>query len=515
MAPAVPSDPVVLAIDQGTTNTKALLVRGDGQIMLSRSRCVPLAFPQSGWVEQSAEDIWTTVVDLIAEVCAAAPRASIAALAISNQRETVLLWDRHTGKPLAPAVTWQCRRSADRCAALRADGHEVEIASLSGLGIDPLFPAAKIGWMLDHIPDARTAAARGDILAGTIDSWLLWKLTGGTVHATDTSNASRTQLFNLDRLTWDERLAELFDIPLSILPKVMPSDSLFGTVQDACPALPAGTPVRAMMGDSHAALFAHDEDASGTVKVTIGTGSSLMVATPARARSTHGLSGTVAWSRSDGGAQYALEGNITVSGHAASFMAKMMGLAGAAALSELAGQVDSSDGVIVVPALAGLGAPHWQTDARGTITGMTLGTMPTHLARATLEGIAHQICDVIEAMEADLGQDFPAIAIDGGGSESALLAQMLADFSGKTIISPASAETSALGAARMAALATGIAIGGHDRQETRYHPALSINYRKEARNLWRAAIARLIAAPAGPAAAAPTTAGNSMAASAA
>lgn len=498
MAPPLP-DQVILAIDQGTTNTKALLVRGDGSMALSRSRSVPLDHPQSGWVEQSASAIWDTVAKLIDELVAAAPHASIAALAISNQRETVVLWDRHTGEPVAPAVTWQCARSADRCAQLRAKGHEQEIAQRSGLGVDPLFPAAKIGWLLDEIPNARDRAARGELLCGTVDSWLLWKLTGGTVHATDASNASRTQLFNLDTMDWDPRLAVLFDVPLAILPKVTASDALFGTTGDATPALPAGTPIHAMLGDSHAAVFAHDEMGDGIVKVTIGTGSSLMVATPSRPHSDHGLSATIAWNRAISGPQYALEGNISVSGHAAAFMAEMMGLKDAAALSDLAAEVDGSEGVIVVPALAGLGAPHWQAGARGTITGMTLGTRPAHLARATLDAIAHQICDVIAAMEADLGQGFPSIAIDGGGSGNSLLAQILSDLSGKIIVAPAAPETSALGAARMAALATGMARERQQGSAARYAPAIPASQRAKARTAWRRAVAQVMATEALPA----------------
>lgn len=489
-------DPLILAIDQGTTNTKAMLVRGDGTTVASRSRSVPLVHPRPGWVEQSASAIWDTVSGLINELVAAAPDADIAALAISNQRETLVLWNRLTGEPAAPAITWQCTRSADRCAQLRAKGHGREIAQRSGLGIDPLFPAAKIGWLLDNTACARDRAAQGDLLCGTVDSWLLWKLTGGAVHATDASNASRTQLFNLDAMEWDAYLAEVFGVPLNIMPRVLASDAAFGMTGDATRALPAGTPIHAMLGDSHAGLFAHDETGSGVVKVTIGTGSSLMVATPFRPHSDHGLSATVAWSRTGRGAQYALEGNISVSGHAAAFMADMLGLKDAAALSDLAATVGSSNGVTLVPALAGLGAPHWQTDARGTIAGMTLGTRPAHLARATLDAIAHQICDVIDAMEADLGHDFPSIVIDGGGSGNALLAQILSDFSGKIIVTPAAPETSALGAAHMAALATGIAAERQHSNAARYAPAIPAARRARARETWRDAVAQVISAKA-------------------
>ena len=282
------ADPVILAIDQGTTNTKALLVADDGSVLLSRSRSNDVAYPQPGWAEQSASAIWESVAGLIAELVAASPDTEIAAIAISNQRETIILWDAATGEPVAPAVIWQCRRSEARCAALRDAGHGAEIVARSGLGIDPLFPAAKIAWLLDTLPGARARAEAGELRCGTVDSWLLWKLTGGAVHATDHSNASRTQLFNLERLAWDEELARLFDVPLALLPRVMSSNSRFGEVAPGLTALPAGTPLHAMIGDSHAALYAHRIDGPGRVKATIGTGSSIMAATDRPVASMHG-----------------------------------------------------------------------------------------------------------------------------------------------------------------------------------------------------------------------------------
>ncbi|MEG3181170.1 FGGY family carbohydrate kinase [Sphingomonas sp. LT1P40] len=485
--------PVILALDQGTTNTKALLVAPDGSVLASRSRAMQVSYPQPGWAEQSASDIWEAVAALIAELVAAAPDVTVAALAISNQRETVILWETATGRPLAPAVIWQCQRSADRCAALRAAGHADEIAARSGLGIDPLFPAAKIAWLLDSIPGARDRAAAGEIKCGTVDSWLLWNLTGGTVHATDHSNASRTQLFNLDTLDWDGELARIFDVPLNILPRIAPSDGGFGTVAPGLTALPAGTPVQVMLGDSHAALFAHGIDAPGRAKATIGTGSSLMAATAARVHSSHGLSGTIAWSRGDGTVQHALEGNISVSGHAAAFATTLLGLADEEALTALATSVETSDGVVFVPALAGLGAPHWQTAARGTISGMTLATRPAHVARATLEAIALQIGDVLDAIEADLGIALPELSIDGGAARNPLLAQLLADLLRRGIVRPAIAEASALGVARLAAQALGIAEPGTGASPDRFEPRLSAERRDAVRARWRHAVATVIA----------------------
>lgn len=487
------SGPVILAVDQGTTNTKALLVAPDGSVLASRSRPMQVTYPQPGWAEQSASDIWEAVAALIAELGAAAPAAQVAALAISNQRETVVLWEAATGRPLAPAVIWQCARSAERCAALRAAGLEEAIIARSGLGIDPLFPAAKIAWLLDSIPGTRARAARGEIKAGTIDSWLLWNLTGGQVHATDHSNASRTQLFNLDTLGWDEELARIFDVPLAILPRIAPSDSGFGTTAPGLSALPAGTPIQVLLGDSHAALFAHGIHTPGRVKATIGTGSSLMAATDGRVRSSHGLSSTIAWGRTNGGVQHAIEGNISVSGHAAAFAANLLGLADEQALTDLAASVESSGGVVFVPALAGLGAPHWRTGARGTISGMTLATRPAHVARATLEAIALQIGDVLDAIAADLGTELPELSIDGGAARNPMLAQLLADLTGRTIVRPEIAEASALGAARMAAEVLGLAHNGAEVVARRFEPKFARDARDAIRRNWRESVASVVA----------------------
>ena len=445
---------LVLAIDQGTTNTKALAVAPDGRIVALASRPMTVHYPQPGWAEQSADDIWQSVEAVATEVIAAAGE-NVAAIAISNQRETIVLWDAKTGEAIAPAVIWQCRRSAERCAVLRASGHETEIVDRTGLGIDPLFPAAKIAWLLDVIPGARARAETGAIKAGTVDSWLLWKLTGGAVHATDHSNASRTQLFNTQTLRWDERLATLFDVPLSILPDVHLSDSRFG--ETASGMLGAGIPVHAMIGDSHAALFGHGVRTPGTVKATYGTGSSLMTLTERRVSSSHGLSGTIAWSTADGVA-YALEGNISVSGQAAAFMAELLGLTDSAALSSLAETVADTNGVAFVPALVGLGAPHWRDDARGVISGLSLGTKPAHLARAALEAIAFQVADVLGAMEADTGARMGQLRADGGASRNRFLMQFEADIIDRPVVTAAAPEVSALGAAALAFSGLGVAM---------------------------------------------------------
>lgn len=481
--------PVILAIDQGTTNTKALLVSPSGEILLSRSRAMHLVYPRPGWAEQSASDIWEVVAGLIAELVAAAPEAEIASLALSNQRETIVLWDAHSGEPLAPAILWQCRRSEERCIALREAGHEDTIMTRSGLGIDPLFPAAKIGWLLDNVPDARKRAARGELRCGTIDSWLLWKLTNGTVHATDYSNASRTQLFNINTLCWDPVLAALFDVPIGLLPDVRASDSRFGTVAAGLTPLPANTPIHAAMGDSHAALFQHGAMQSGATKVTIGTGSSIMTATPHPVRSMHGLSGTIAWHR-HGATQYALEGNISISGHAAAFASGLLGLPDEAALTALAASVPDNGGVVFLPALVGLGAPHWYSEARGTISGLSLGTTPAHIARATLEAIALQIADVVAATEADLGFQIPQIVVDGGATRNVLLMQLLADLTDRPVVRPHVAEASALGVARLAAEAIGLATpGDHGIDADHVMPTMATAERHRITAGWKAALA--------------------------
>ncbi|MBC2664196.1 glycerol kinase [Novosphingobium flavum] len=486
------SEPLILAIDQGTTNTKALLVAPDGSVRLARSQPMGIAYPQPGWVEQSALEIRDVVQSLVVDLASAAEGAQIAALAISNQRETVVVWDATTGEPLGPAIVWQCRRSADRCDALDAAGHGPEIARRSGLGLDPLFPAGKIAWLLDSVPGSRLRAERGEVKCGTVDSWLLWNLTGGAVHATDHSNASRTQLFSIETLGWDEELARLFNVPLAMLPEIMPSDSRFGEV--AIPDLASGIPVRAMIGDSHAALFAQGAGMDGATKVTIGTGSSLMTATPSPVRSSHGLSTTIAWNRG-GRVQYALEGNISVSGHAAAFATGLLGLPNEQALSELAASVPDNGGVVFVPALAGLGAPHWCSEARGSLTGLSLGTTPAHVARATLEAIALQICDVIDALDADLGTRLAEISVDGGASRNDFLVQLLADLAGRDVARPAMAEASALGAARLAREAMGTATAvEHVMPDVRFAPAMPEARRQTVLRQWSNAVASAVRA---------------------
>ncbi|EDQ35360.1 Glycerol kinase [Hoeflea phototrophica DFL-43] len=478
----------VLAIDQGTTNTKALVFAQDGEVVRSASASCHTDYPHPGWAEQSASEIWATTRQVIGDACAGI-ETEIAAIGISNQRETLVVWDATTGEPVGPAPIWQCRRTADECAALIEAGHSDEVSTLTGLGINPLFPASKLAWVLKNRPEPEDLHRVGRLRAGTVDSWLLWNLTGRAVFATDHSNASRTLLFDTERLAWSPRLGEIFGAPIDCLATPMASDARFGETAQGATTLPAGVPIHAMMGDSHAALFGHGVRGPGKVKATYGTGSSLMTLTRQRTLSSHGLSGTIAWTQ-DGNTAHALEGNITVSAQAAAFMAEMLGLNGPAELSDLALQVSDNGGVCFVPALAGLGAPHWQDDARGLVSGLSLGSRPAHLARATFEAIAHQVTDVLEAMEQDLGHPLNGLSADGGASANSFLMQLQADFIGKPVERREIAEIGAFGVASMAAEALGMPIVAGAKEIRIFDPATDATARRGARNEWKIAIAR-------------------------
>lgn len=480
----------ILAIDQGTTNTKAVLVGPEGEILAQASRPTKVTYPQPGWAESSADDIWASVAGVIEEIVALG--FSVTAIGLSNQRESVVLWDAVTGRPVGPCVIWQCGRSAPRCEALKADGYEPDAIAHTGLTLNPMFSAGKLAWLLDHVPEGRARAARGELKAGTVDAWLLWNLTAGARHATDHSNASRTQLMNLTTLAWDPEMARLFDIPLEVLPEIRPSDSLFGETAPGATALPAGVPIHAAMGDSHAALYGHGLDGPGRIKATCGTGSSLMTVTKERIWSAHGLSSTIAWSRA-GGALHALEGNISVSGHTVAFVTKLLGLRDELALTDLALTVPDSGGVALVPALAGLGAPHWRDEARGLVSGMNLGTTPAHLARAALEAVALQIHDVFMAMQADLHADLPVLNVDGGASRNDMLMQLLADLIDRPVVRADAAELSALGAARLAAEGMGIAAPPVRPAERTFEPSMSAEVRGETVARWQDALRRAMA----------------------
>lgn len=483
----------ILAIDQGTTNTKVIAVDDGGGIVASASRPVSIAFPQPGWVEQEPAALWSSVREAIADVLAQLGPRRIDAIAVTNQRESVLAWDRRTGEPVGPCIVWQCRRTAPFCADLRALGVADEIEQITGLTLDPLFSASKIRWLLDHVPDGHARAAAGDLCAGTVDSWVLWNLTGGAVHACDATNASRTQLYNLRTGTWDPALLERFGVPRAVLPEIKPSSGLFGHTIRQGP-LSAEIPITGVIGDSHGALFGHAAFAPGVVKATYGTGSSLMSPIPAPARSTHGLSTTVAWAI---GAhrQFALEGNITVTGGGVDWFGQFLGGTSPAAVAEMAASVPDSGGVYVVPAFAGLGAPYWDDQARGVICGLTRGTTAAHVARATLDAIAFQVRDVFDAMQEDAAQSLTSLLADGGASRNDRLMQIQADTLGCAVVRNRSTDLSACGAAWLAGLAAGIwpstdALAALPRSQDRFEPLHDPASRDAQYAGWRDAVER-------------------------
>ncbi len=480
---------LILAIDQGTTNTKVLLVDQTGSVRARASRPLAIAFPEPGWVEQDARGLWSSVTEAIDDCIAQAGDVEILAVGITNQRESVVVWDRRTGEPAGPCVIWQCRRTSAFCEELRQRGLEPLIRERSGLPVDPLFSASKIRWLLAH-------AKTGELCAGTVDSWLLWNLTGGAVHATDASNASRTQLLNLKDCEWDGELLKVFEIPEACLPQVRASSGFFGSTV-ACGKLAAGVPVASMIGDSHAALFGHATFAPGAVKATYGTGSSLMSPVDSVVASRHGLSTTIAWSAQDQ-VRYALEGNITNTGGAVQWLADFLSFPGGAeGVAALAKTVPDSHGVYLVPAFAGLGAPHWNTDARGVMCGLTRGTTAAHAARATLDSIAYQVADVFEAICKDANLSRPALFADGGASRNDSLMQFQADILCCPVIRSGSADLSAMGAAWLAGLAIGFwksleELEALPRETTRFEPKMDNAHRADLIGGWRAALARTV-----------------------
>ncbi len=497
----MPRIPLVLAIDQGTTNTKAQLVARSGAIVAEASQPVPIAFPRPGWVEQDANALWSSVAAVIRRCVACTPDADLVAIGLTNQRESVTVWDRRTGAPVGPCVTWQCRRTAPFCADLQARGLEARIREVTGLPIDPLFSASKIAWLLEHVDRGPARAAQGELCVGTVDSWLLWNLTGGVLHATDATNASRTQLFSLRELQWRDELLEIFGIPRACLPEVRASSGDFG-VTAATSGLPSGVPVRALVGDSHAALFGHAAFQPGATKATYGTGSSLMTVVAqgtGPVQSTHGLSSTVAWTRGSA-VQYALEGNITNTGGAVQWLGECLGLTDPIdAVARLAASVSGTDGVFLVPAFAGLGAPYWDAEARGAIVGLTRGSTSAHLARAAIDAIAHQVSDVLEAIEGDLDStptgQIDRLLADGGASRNSLLMQRQADLAGRPVLASASADLAARGAAWLAGLAVNFwdsleSLARLADEHAVYRPEIDAAARRAARDGWRDAVAR-------------------------
>lgn len=464
--------PLILAIDEGTSNAKAVLVNELGQVIARGSRALSISHPQAGFSEQDPLQIWVNTLAAIDE-CLAQVDRPVTALAISNQRESVVAWDRQTGEPLSPCISWQCRRSTALCTQLHEQGHEATILAKTGLALDPMFSAGKFRWILDNLENGHARAAAGEICLGTVDSWLLWKLSG--VFATDYSNAARTQLFNLHTCAWDPELLGLFAIPAAALAPIQPSAGFFAETK-GFGRLPAGVPVMSMIGDSHAALYGQGGFAPGLVKATLGTGSSLMTPMSGPIASTHGLSTTLAWH--DGSAPtYGMEGNIVHTGAAVQWASRLVAGESLDALTEQAAQLPDNGGVYFVPALSGLGAPHWKADARGLICGLTEATSGAHILRASLESIGYQIRDVFEAMQQDIGSPLKELWVDGGATRNRWLMQFLADLLQRPVVRSLSPEVSALGAAHLAGRALGVwasdaALVGLERQRERFEPAV-------------------------------------------
>jgi glycerol kinase len=484
--------PFILAIDQGTTNTKVLLIDHAGGIAARASRPLDIQFPQPAWVEQDARGLWRSVQEAARE-CLDQAAGNVTGIGISNQRESVIVWDRATGEPAGPCIVWQCRRTAQYCADLRQQGVGPLIERTTGLAMDPLFSASKIRWLLDHIEDGQRRAEDGALCAGTVDSWVLWNLTGGAVHACDATNAARTQLFDLRRLAWSDELLGLFGIPAAMLPEVRPSSAHYGVT--AATGVPAGLPIGSLIGDSHAALFGHAAFEPGSVKATYGTGSSLMTLTDAPVSSSRGLSTTIAWRR-EAGARYALEGNITVTGGAMQWVGEFLGLPGGGqAAAKLAEGVQNTGGVYLTPAFAGLGAPYWDPAARGLISGLTRGSTSAHVARAALESIAYQVRDVFDAMEADVGVTLPELLADGGATQNDRLMQFQADMLARPVRRNLSADLSAVGAAWLAGLALGVwasldELSALPRHQDVFQPRMPGAERDRLYDGWHSAVAR-------------------------
>lgn len=476
----------VLAIDQGTTNTKAVLVGECGEILASASRPVPIRFPQPGWVEQDPMELWRSVEEAAAVCMQRASGGTPDAIGISNQRESAVAWDRQTGEPIGPCIGWQCRRTADFCSKVRSGKSAEMIVRRTGLPIDPVFSASKMRWLLSQMTDGYDRAAAGDIALGTVDSWMLWNLTGGKVHACDLTNASRTQLLNLRTLDWDDELLAVFGIPRAALPVLHESSYVYGHTRD-------GVPIAALVGDSHAALFGHAIFSPGAVKATYGTGTSLMTLTDGAVWSD-GLTTAIGWSC--GETKYALEGNIFATGGAVQWAGEFLGLAHASEdAATLAGTVHENGGVYFVPAFSGLGAPHWNDSARGTITGLTRGSSAAHLARAAVEAIAYQIADVFGTMERAAGREMEALQADGGGTRNGWLMQFQADILDRPVVRCASADVSAMGAAWLAGLAGGVWSGlaelsGMPRKHQRFEPRMAKGERERLLDGWRDAVRR-------------------------
>lgn len=487
-------DQYILSFDQGTTSSRAIVFDKKGAIVSVAQKEFTQIFPQPGWVEHDANEIWSTQLGVAAEAITKAGLTvkNIAAIGITNQRETTVVWDKHTGMPIHHAIVWQDRRTATFCDELKAAGKHLLIQQKTGLVVDAYFSATKVKWILDQVPGARAKAEKGELCFGTVDSWLLWKLTNGQVHATDVSNASRTMLFNIHTLAWDEELLALFDVPAAILPEVRSSSEVYGHTQHVLTA--HNIPIAGIAGDQQAALFGQMCTQPGMVKNTYGTGCFMLMNTGEKAvPSTNNLLTTVAW-KVNGVTHYALEGSVFIAGAVVQWLRDGLKIIRTSAEVEtLAAEVSSSEGVYVVPAFAGLGAPYWNQHARGTIVGITRGTTGAHFARAALDSIAYQTMDVVKAMEADAGIAIKELRVDGGATANNLLMQFQSDLLHTKVVRPTVVETTALGAAYLAGLAVGYWSSTEEIQkqwqmERIFSPSMPEEERNQLSEGWKRAI---------------------------
>lgn len=487
---------LILSIDQGTTGTTVIILDQQLNVLAKKNNEFPQYYPQPGWVEHDADEIWQSTTKTISEALgfAGVDAGRIAGIGITNQRETTVIWNRSDSRPIHKAIVWQDRRTAPFCEKLKKSGKEKMIRAKTGLVCDPYFSGTKIKWLLDHVTGARKEAREGKLAFGTIDTYLVWKLTGGKTHATDVSNASRTLLMDLKTLQWDEPLLELLDVPPQLLPEILPSSHVYGTTQGV-PGLPDGIPIAGMAGDQQAALFGQACFGVGEAKCTYGTGSFLLMNIGGKPILSHsGLVTTVAW-KLNNKVSYALEGSSFIAGAAVQWLRDGLKIISSSSeVEELAQTVSDNGGVSFVPALAGLGAPHWNPHARGVISGLTRGTTRGHIARATLEGIAFQQMEILSAMEKDSGRKLKALKVDGGACANNLMMQFQADILGTQIVRPRMIETTGLGAAFLAGLSVGIwkdqeEIRSSWKEDKTFNPAFSKKMRDELKKKWAKAVA--------------------------
>jgi len=488
--------PFLLSLDEGTTSARAVLYDERGRAVGMESRPITCRYPQPGWVEQDPLEIWAAQLECARRLLERmrVPAADIVAAGIANQRETTLVWERATGRPVAPAIVWQCRRTAAFCSELAASRAASEITRTTGLVVDAYFSASKLAWILDQVPDARRRARDGELLFGTVDTWLIWKLTGGAVHVTDPTNASRTMLMDLGTGAWSEAMLEIFGIPRAMLPEIGPSSGVVGTI--AAGHFGAEIPIAGIAGDQQAALGGQACFRPGLSKNTYGTGCFALLHTGGRQPVSHNRLLVTRAASLDGRPQFAIEGAVFIAGAVIQWLRDQMGLIRTAAESEaVAASVADNGGVYFVPAFVGLGAPHWDPGARGLVTGITRATTRAHLVRAALEAIAYQTRELIEAMQQDSGEPLRELRVDGGAARNDFLMQLQADILGRPIVRPVDVETTALGAAYLAGLATGFFRNAEElesfwRAERRFEPRIDAPLRERLYGEWKSAVKR-------------------------